>query len=117
MFLAREPVNAANVGPADSVEDKISRDQNCGEMKEEDCSRYDWRHMQAKDVHIGCLPQRELDIESEWVQRHVDDNVNVYNFHKSAMNAYQAFHRTRGDASLVRAPVKAHAYATHSPLA
>ena len=41
----------------------------------------------------------ELDIESEWVQRHVDDNVNVYNFHKSAMNAYQAFHRLRGDAS------------------
>ena len=37
MFLAREPVNAANVGPADSVEDKISRDRNCGEMKEEDC--------------------------------------------------------------------------------
>ena len=99
MFLAREPVNAANVGPADSVEDKISRDRKCGEMKEEDCYRYEWRNMQAKDVHIGCLPQRELDIESEWVQRHVDDNVNVYNFHKSAMNAYQAFHRTRGDAS------------------
>ena len=99
LFLGREPIDASGTSPAEDVDEKIARDKQCGDMKEEDCRRYDWRHMQAKDIHIGCLPQGELDIESEWVQKQVDDSVNVDNLHRSAMNAYQAFHRTRGDAS------------------
>ena len=99
MFVGRDPKNAAGMGPANDVTDKIENDRK--DIPESSCARYEWRNMTKDSVHYGTFPQRMVDTEAEWVSKQVKDNVDVWNLHNSSNNAYQAFHKTRGDPSLL----------------
>lgn len=98
-FLGKPVVNAAGAGPAEDVPDFVAL---AGQgVDETSCTRYRWEDMTKDTVHFGNLPQNQLDFEAEWVTKQIDDSVNVDNLRKSSENAYLAFHRSRGDPSLV----------------
>lgn len=57
--------------------------------------------MQASDVHYGALPSAALGPDLETVSKAVASSLDITALAKSANNAYEAYNRTRGQASRI----------------